>query len=179
LVYTTMRAENLEKAWRVYDDLADDLEKRSQVAALSPAEDLLLRKAQFAAADCLLGLPNNLSEAVRRFAKIAERYRRRMEMLWACQRLDYSWRWMGVDLSQACEVVEATRKALRDALEDVNDPHRMPDEVFRVHGNEKYNQAQPPQQIGWKSREEWRNELARVLQELEAIRARPAPAPGH
>jgi hypothetical protein len=177
VVYTTMRAENLEKAWRVYDDLADDLEKRSQVAALSPAEDLLWRKAQFAAADCLLELPNNLSEAVRRFAKIAERYRGRMEMLWACQRLGYSWRVMGVNLVQAREVVEAIRAAVRAALEDVNDPRRMPDEAFRVRGNEQYIEGQP-QPVGWISREWWHNLLTSVMQTLPASPSSPAPAPG-
>src|SRR5205814_210720 len=120
LTCTMVRAENLDKAWRVYDDLADDLEKRSQVAALSPAEDLLLRKAQFAAADCLFEMPSNFGEAVRRFGKLAERYRGRMEMLWACQRLLFACNRVGTDLGLLRETAEAARPALRAALEDVS-----------------------------------------------------------
>jgi tetratricopeptide (TPR) repeat protein len=166
LIYATVRVENLEKAWRVYDDLADDLEKRSLVAALSPAEDLLWRKAQFAAADCLFELPNNLAEAVRRFGKLAERYRGRMEALWACQRLLYSCSMVPSDLGQARDVIDAAKTAVRTALQDVSDPQRMPDEAFHVHGNDI-------------NREQWRGWLAKVARQLDEIPPRPPPAPGH
>jgi tetratricopeptide (TPR) repeat protein len=176
-IYRSVRWENLEKARALYDDLADDLEKHSAVAKLSPAEDLLWRKAQFAAADCLFELPNSFSEAVRRYARLAERYPGRMEMLWACQRLLHCFSLLSSDLGQAREVVEEARKAARAALQNVTDPQRMPDEAFQVHGNEKYveGQAQP---VGWISREEWRGWLTGVLQTLDAIPSRPAPAPG-
>src|SRR5207253_276348 len=99
------------------------------------AEDLLSRKAQFAAADCLFELPSNFAEAVRRFARLAERYRGRMEALWACQRLAHSCSIVSSDLGLAREAIEATRAAVRAALEDVSDPRRMPDDAFHVHGN--------------------------------------------
>jgi tetratricopeptide (TPR) repeat protein len=166
LIYKTVRQENLEKAWKIYDDLTDDLEKRSQVAALSPAEDLLWRKAQFAAADCLFELPNNFAEAVRRFSQIAERYRGRMEALWACQRLLHSCSLVSSDLGQAREVIVAAKTAVRAALQDVSDPQRMPDEAFRVPENEV-------------SREQWRDWLTRAARMLEEIPTRPAAPSGH
>jgi beta-lactamase regulating signal transducer with metallopeptidase domain len=161
LHYKSVRWENLGKARRVYDELAEDLEKRLIVRGLSPAADPLYRKAELAAADCLVQLPNELSEAVRRFAKLAERYRGRVEGLIACQRLLACPLLAGGDVSLAREALQKARVALQAAREDVG---RIPEEQFRGP-----NMA---------TREQWRVWLEKMSRELEKIPAAPPPAPG-
>src|SRR5262249_8062499 len=87
LIYRSLRQENLEKAYDVYQKLADDLEARAAAKALTPAEAELGRKAMLLAVDCLFDMPNNFPEAVRRYSQLAQRFRGRVEGLLACQRL--------------------------------------------------------------------------------------------
>jgi len=86
--------QNLEAARDTYQELADDLDAKADSPgtkaggkALSPAEDTLLRRALFKAADCYFELPNWFEEAFKRYTKLFERYRAEPEALWACYRI--------------------------------------------------------------------------------------------
>jgi TolA-binding protein len=176
----SVRRENLQKALDVYESQADELQKRAAAGKkLSPLEEVLLRRAQFAAADCLFELPNNFAEAVRRYVHLAEENRGRVEALWACQRLAHCCSMMPSDLAQARETITAARAVIRTVLEDVSDPSRMPEKAFQVRGNEKYVKGQS-EPVGWIGREDWRGFLTSNLATLDAaISSRPAPASGH
>jgi tetratricopeptide (TPR) repeat protein len=161
LHYKSVRWENLEKARQVYDELAEELEKRLVARGLVPAADPLYRKAEFAAADCLAQLPAEFSEAVRRYTRLAERYRGRVEALFACQRLTHCCVLALGDAAQTRQALAAARAALAAARQDIA---QIPDEQFRA-----------PKMA---PKVEWQRWLEGMSRQLEQIPAAPPPAKG-
>jgi tetratricopeptide (TPR) repeat protein len=91
--YRRVWQEHLEAARDVYQQLADDLDAKASVKALSAAEDALRHKATFVVADCYFDLPNWFEEALKRYQKLFELHRKEGDGLWACQRLYRCWGW--------------------------------------------------------------------------------------
>jgi predicted negative regulator of RcsB-dependent stress response len=165
MIYKSVRWENLEKARQVYEELAEELEKRSAARALTASEEALLCKALLTATDCLAGLPSNFAEVVRRYSDLAKRFRGRIDGLLACQGLLNCITLAGGDLGQMRLAVGAARGAVQAAREDVADVRRMPDEAFRVGPNAP-------------TRAQWREWLDKVAQQLDRIPTTPSPSGG-
>lgn len=116
--YRSNRQVWLEQAALTYQELADDLESRTETQPLSTVEQALLRKAIFAAADLRFDL-NDFPEALRRYQVLLGKYRKQIEGLVACQRI---WRLCGVMVEtpeQARKAREATLTAVNQIKEDL------------------------------------------------------------
>ncbi|MCI0458686.1 MAG: tetratricopeptide repeat protein [Gemmataceae bacterium] len=170
-LYRSTWQENLDKARKVYQKLGDDLEQRGLSRALAPAEGALLRKALLATADCIGESGSEMAEALRRYKDLAQRCRWHVEGLRACQGLFncFAQAQSLVEPSGNTALVrqtqEATLAAVKVALEDVRDPRRIPDEVFRSPGNV------------W-DRARWEQQLMQIANVVAGYPAAPAPGQG-
>jgi hypothetical protein len=114
--------EFLERAARLYGELADDLDRRQSAGRLPPAEQVVLRKARFAVAECLFD-QGDYREALRLARDLAERrYAGKVESLYAYQII-----WRCACASTPCRVEDA-----RDALKNADAALRaLPDAAFQ------------------------------------------------
>lgn len=80
------KTERLDEAAKAYQELADDLETQARKTPLGPDDLRLLRKVLFGVADIYYEM-NDLTEALRRFQLLQDRYRKQVESLIACQRI--------------------------------------------------------------------------------------------
>jgi hypothetical protein len=112
----------LELARETYQQLADELDLRSQAKALSTIDETLRRKAQFVVADCWYDLPNWFDEAFSRYVKLWDKYRLQPDGLWACQRL---YRCLvfatNAKLANVEDVREATEAAVETCLQHLKE----------------------------------------------------------
>jgi tetratricopeptide (TPR) repeat protein len=96
----------LDQSAKVYQDLADDLER---IASSSPEQQALLPKCLFAVADQYREMPE-LTEAIRRYKILLEKYREKKEEVVACHRI-----WL------CAKVLFTSQETRRQALEDSRD----------------------------------------------------------
>jgi tetratricopeptide (TPR) repeat protein len=159
--YRRQRVEFLDKAATAYQKLADDLDARQANGPLTPAEQTLLRKALFGAADCHLD-GSDYPEAVRRYNLLTERYRGRVEGLIACQKIVFCIGRMS-DRSQVRTALETAQAAVKSAQAALA---AMPDELFTGR-------------TGTWTRSDWQGALQRSteLLDLAARQLNPPPPP--
>ncbi len=162
---TGSRRTWLEEATRVYQDLADDLERQAGSGSpppspsLSAEDQLLYRKAAFAVADLRKDL-NEFPEALRRYQVLLDKYRGELDGLLACRQI---WSCARVMSSLSPENTRSALDAARDAVQKtLADVERMGPEHPAFKGQDRTNQ------------EQWRHWLRQENDRLEAL-ANPPP----
>jgi TolA-binding protein len=102
----------LEKAAVNYQKLEDDLLARQGTVALTPAEEMQLRDASFALAECRFDLgTNNYDEAIRLYEGLAKRYEKRVEELNALVQITRCY-WIKRETEKARQTLQRFRTAL-------------------------------------------------------------------
>lgn len=153
------RQSLLEEACKVYQDLADELERKARPEApLSTEEQALYRKASFAVADVRKDL-NELPEALRRYRILIDKYRGEAEGLLACNLIWSCASIMYLTPEHSKAAMEAARDAIQKTLEDVE---KMGPDHAAFKGPERT------------SHEQWLRWLRQASTRLDALANPPA-----
>lgn len=156
---TSSRYQWLEEASKVYQELADDLDKESGPdAPLSAEEQALYRKASFAVADLCKDL-NEFPEALRRYRLLFDKYRGEPEGLLACNLIWSCASVMYLTPEHAKTAIETARDAIQKTLLDVE---KMGPEHAAFKGPDRT------------SHEQWLRWLRQASDRLDAL-ANPPP----
>jgi tetratricopeptide (TPR) repeat protein len=152
-----------DQAAKIYQDLADDLER---LPALSDEQQVLLTRALFAVADQYKEMPE-LGEAIRRYKNLLEKHRGTRNGILACHRI---WLCAGEmykssNSSTRRQALEDTRDALQKTLTDVE---KMGPDHHAFQGPDRLNRVEV---LNW-----LREENQKIGNELNAP-ATPPPVP--
>lgn len=108
----------LNKAHDIHQKMVDDLEAKSRLGELTSPEKALLRRALFGAADARFDM-NSFEEALRLYQGIQARHRKKIESLFACQRIFKCVPVMNDSPAQQAMVRAAAQQAVTFAREDL------------------------------------------------------------
>lgn len=156
------RQNLLDEACKIYQELADELERKAKPdAPLTPEEQVLYRKSSFAVADIRKDL-NEMPEALRRYRILLDRYRGEAEGLLACNLI---WTCASV-MYHAPEHTKASMEAARDAIQKtLEDVEKMGPDHAAFKGPDRT------------SHEQWLRWLRQASNRLDALANPPATRP--